>query len=70
MDSDGNVDNNQYYDMEMFSATDGSVTVDVDVGSVSRNVVLVVAAVPEFFTGQQTYGYQVKIEWFGSKIFK
>ena len=61
MDSDGNVDNNLHYDMTMTSATDGAVTVDVDVGDVNRNVMLVVASVPQFFTGQQTYGYQVKI---------
>ena len=62
MDSDGNVDNNQHYNMEMTSDTTGAITVDVEVGDVNRNVMLVVAAVPEFFTGQQTYGYKVKIE--------
>ena len=49
----------RFLDMEMSSslAGAGSVTVSTSV----KQVMMVVAAVPEFFESSQTYGYQVKI---------
>ena len=48
----------RFLDMEMSSlAGSGSVTVS----SSDQQVMMVVAAVPEFFESSQTYGYQVKI---------
>ena len=49
----------RFLDMEMSSSLSGAGSVTVS--SSVKQVMLVVAAVPEFFESSQTYGYQVKI---------
>ena len=49
----------RFLDMEMSSSLAGSGSVTVS--SSDQQVMMVVAAVPEFFESSQTYGYQVKI---------
>ena len=49
----------RFLDMEMSSSLSGSGSVTVS--SSDQQVMMVVAAVPEFFESSQTYGYQVKI---------
>ena len=57
---DGDVSNNQHYNMSMTSPTAGSLSVSVPDGD--TQILLVVVAVPEYFKGHQTYGYQVNIK--------
>ena len=49
----------RFLDMEMSSSLSGAGSVTVS--SSVKQVMMVVAAVPEFFESSQTYGYQVKI---------
>ena len=57
---DGNVSNNKHYNMSMTSPATGSLSVSVPGGD--TQILLVVAAVPEYFKSHQTYGYQVNIK--------
>ena len=57
---DGDVSNNQHYNMSMSSPTAGSLSVSVPDGD--TQILLVVVAVPEYFKSHQTYGYQVNIK--------
>ena len=52
-------DKNKFYNMEMSSALNGQASVVVKISD--SQIMLVIASVPEFFGGWQTYGYQVKI---------
>ena len=52
-------DKNKFYNMEMSSALNGQASVVAK--SSDSQIMLVIASVPEFFGGWQTYGYQVKI---------
>ena len=49
----------RFLDMEMSSSLAGAGSVTVS--SSDQQVMMVVAAVPEFFESSQTYGYEVKI---------
>ena len=57
---DGDISNNQHYNMSMSSPTAGSLSVSVPDGD--TQILLVVVAVPEYFKSHQTYGYQVNIK--------
>ena len=52
-------DNPVYLDMTMKSALSGKATVSVK--PEDSSLFLTVVSVPEFFSGNQPYGYQVKI---------
>jgi hypothetical protein len=49
-----------YGDLEMDDAVNGSASVQVT--AADAQVYLVVVAVPEFFGGNQTYGYEYRVE--------
>lgn len=51
---------NEYTDLDMLDPLQGSVTVAVPANA--QKMFLVVASVPEHFSGNQTYGYQYSIE--------
>ena len=57
--TNGNLSENQFYDLEMSSSQNGSLTIEVPDGV--TKILFAVIAVPEFFKGHQTYGYKVNI---------
>ena len=56
---DGNVDNNIHSSMPMKSNLEGDLIVQTKPGD--KEILFVVASVPEYYKSHQTYGYQVKI---------
>ena len=57
--TNGNLSENQFYDLEMSSSQNGSLTIEVPDGV--TQLLFAVISVPEFFKGHQTYGYKVNI---------
>ena len=57
--TNGNLSENQFYDLEMSSSRNGSFTIEVPDGE--TQLLFTVVSVPEYFKGHQTYGYRVNI---------
>ena len=57
--TNGNLSENQFYDLEMSSSQNGSLTIEVPDGE--TQLLFAVISVPEYFKGHQTYGYKVNI---------
>ena len=57
--TNGNLSENQFYDLEMSSSQNGSLTIEVPDGE--TQILFAVISVPEYFKGHQTYGYKVNI---------
>ena len=70
MDGEANVgddvSNKKHYPMDMSTSLNGTISIEVTDAdeNFSKELLLVVSAMPDHFYGHQTYGYQVRIRQF------